>query len=103
MRTLFITIIHSLLLLLSPGFLFAEGAPSQQTTSAEVATIPVQGMTCGACENTIRRALTAVEGVQEANADHQTGSVTVTFDSSKITREKLEQVIAAQGYTVATK
>lgn len=100
MHILFLIVVGAISLF-SPGLGFAEGSPSQQVDTADVATIAVQGMTCGSCERTIRDALTAVDGVQEASADHQTGSVTVRYDSKKTSREKLEQAISAQGYTVA--
>jgi copper chaperone len=40
-------------------------------------TLQVEGMTCGGCEQSVRRAVEQVSGVSEATADHQAGVVSV--------------------------
>ena len=37
--------------------------------------IPVEGMHCEACERAVESALSLLEGVREANADHRAGRV----------------------------
>ncbi|MEA2671441.1 MAG: copper chaperone [Chloroflexota bacterium] len=40
-------------------------------------TLRVEGMTCGGCEQSVRRAVERVSGVTDATADHQAGVVSV--------------------------
>ncbi len=39
--------------------------------------LTVQGMTCGGCETSVRRAVAALPGVEEVLADHHLGRVIV--------------------------
>jgi copper chaperone len=41
----------------------------------------VHGMTCGGCENSVRRAIGQVPGVEDVRADHQARVVEVRFTS----------------------
>jgi copper chaperone len=63
--------------------------------------IRVTGMTCGGCENAVKRAVGQLEGVDEVQASHQQATVTVTADLAKVTRDAIEQRIEKLGYTVA--
>ncbi|MCL6593339.1 MAG: copper ion binding protein [Alicyclobacillus sp.] len=62
------------------------------------ATIPVKGMTCSGCVNSVTKALKGVEGVQEAIVDLQGQKATVTFDESKTSVAKLKEAIEDAGY-----
>lgn len=42
-------------------------------------TLSVLGMTCGTCEDSIRRALGRLPGVRSVRADHRAGLVEVEF------------------------
>jgi len=57
-------------------------------------------MTCGGCENAVKRALGRLEGVASVEASHAQRSVTVTFDAGKATLDAVKARIAAAGYTV---
>jgi copper chaperone len=61
----------------------------------------VAGITCGGCEKSIRNALLAQDGVNEATASHTTGVVDIEFDDTKIQQEKLKQAIEDAGFDVA--
>ena len=59
-------------------------------------TIKVNGMVCGGCENRVQNALKTIDGIKNVVADHNTGTVTVTADSSvdeKTMKEKLANEI----------
>ncbi|MCT9095507.1 heavy-metal-associated domain-containing protein [Haloarchaeobius sp. HME9146] len=43
--------------------------------------LTVDGMSCGHCEQTVEDALLDVAGVEDATADNETNSVTVTGDA----------------------
>lgn len=68
---------------------------------SETLQLTVTGMTCGGCENAVRKALQQVEGVEDVTASHRASHVGVTFDANKVTRAILKERIEALGYTVA--
>ena len=67
----------------------------------EKITIQVEGMTCGGCVNSIQNALNGRDGVQDAVADLESGSVTVDFDPAVVQRPALEAAIEDAGFDVA--
>ncbi len=67
----------------------------------ETVTLRVTGMTCGGCENAVKRALGRLEGVSEVTASHVEEKVGVSFDSAMVTPDQITARIAAIGYTVA--
>jgi copper chaperone len=64
-------------------------------------TLTVTGMTCGGCENAVKRVLSTVEGVANVTASHVANRVTLDIDTSKTTREAVSAAIARAGYKVA--
>ena len=62
--------------------------------------IKVDGMTCGGCVNSIQNALRQYDGVVEASADLDNGSVTIEFDAEQIGQAALEAAIADAGFDV---
>ncbi len=62
--------------------------------------LTVTGMTCGGCENAVKRALGQLQGVEGVTASHQANLVGVTFDASQVTPALLKQKIEALGYAV---
>lgn len=67
----------------------------------QTVTLTVTGMTCGGCENAVVRSLGRLPGVQQVQASHQAGQVTVTFDDAQVTLARLRDSITALGYTAA--
>ena len=65
-------------------------------------TIPVNGMTCDGCEQSVQSALTGLDGVHNATADHTLGSVQVRFDDTIVTKDAIREQIQQAGYTVPT-
>lgn len=61
-------------------------------------TIEVKGMTCEGCENAVRNALSRLDGVLDARADHTAGRVTVELDDTRVTEEQVKERIRAAGY-----
>jgi copper chaperone len=66
----------------------------------DTVTLRVTGMTCGGCENAVKRALGRLDGVSDVVASHAQQSVTITFDSGKATLDAVKERIAAAGYQV---
>lgn len=66
---------------------------------AETRELEVKGMTCVGCENRITGALGQVAGVESAWADHQSGRVRVSVDTSA-SDGGVRQAIEVLGYRV---
>ena len=58
-------------------------------------------MTCGGCENAVKRTLTQMAGVREVTASHRDNRVQVTFDEGRMTPLAIRQAIEGLGYAVA--
>ncbi len=63
--------------------------------------LPVTGMSCGGCENAVKRAVGLLPGVTAVTASHRDAMVTVTFDPAEVSQADIAQKIRALGYTVA--
>jgi len=64
--------------------------------------LTVNGMTCGGCENAVKRAVSSLDGVSEVSASHRENRVTLTYDSSKVDRAAIAKRIEDTGYTVVS-
>ena len=62
-------------------------------------TMHITGMMCGHCEARVKKALEAVDGVDEALVSHETGTAVVTL-SKDVADETLKQAVEAQDYPV---
>jgi copper chaperone CopZ len=67
----------------------------------ETLSLRVMGMTCGGCENAVKRGLARLEGVSVVAASHTDGKVTVTYDPAAVKPDEIKSKIASIGYTVA--
>jgi copper chaperone CopZ len=67
---------------------------------AEELTLTVTGMTCGGCENAVKRALSMLAGVSAVSASHRDNAVTLTYDPNQIDRATIAKRIEDAGYAV---
>lgn len=67
----------------------------------EQLTLHVTGMTCGGCENAVKRAVSRVDGVTTVSASHQDNRVVVEFDAARVSRAQIADAITKAGYHVA--
>ena len=58
----------------------------------------VGGIHCRSCERTITTLLGEVDGVQQVTAEYRAGTVAVTFDEQRITRDGVVRELAGIGY-----
>ena len=86
----FVLTTGALVLLLACG---AGGSP-------ETASLRVEGMHCDGCSAAITDALTGVEGVESAWADHETGRAEAVFRPDRTSQEALTAAVEDLGYTV---
>ena len=67
----------------------------------EQVSLNVAGMSCGGCENTVRRAVSSIAGVADVTASHKDNRVTVTYDPARADIGQIKKAIGAAGYQVA--
>ncbi len=68
------------------------------TTTPEKVTLPVEGMTCAACQANVQRALTATPGVKKATVNLMMHEATVHYDPATTDPAKLVDAINETGY-----
>lgn len=66
----------------------------------EKVTLNVNGMSCSHCENAVKKAVGALNGVSEVVVDLQGKTVEVAYDASKVTIDNIKSEIDDQGYDV---
>ena len=62
-------------------------------------TISIEGMMCGHCEATVKKALEALKGVENAEVSHTAGTAVVTLDSD-VSDDVLKKAVEDQDYKV---
>ena len=62
-------------------------------------TIHIEGMMCGHCEATVKKALEALDGVQSAEVSHEKGTAIVTL-TADVADADLKAAVEAKDYTV---
>jgi copper chaperone CopZ len=67
---------------------------------SETLRLHVTGMTCGGCENAVKRSLLQLAGVKDVTASHREAMVGVTYDTGKVTPAMIEERIERLGYRV---
>ena len=60
----------------------------------------VEGMSCSHCENRVKKAVSALDGVKNVAVDLAGKTVTVEFDPGKVTVAAIGEAIEDQGYDV---
>ena len=68
----------------------------------ETLTLRVTGMTCGGCENAVKRAVGQLDGVAEVAASHKAEEVVVTYDAARLGRDAITARIQRLGYQVVS-
>lgn len=64
-------------------------------------TLHVEGMMCSHCEGTVKAAIEALVGVENATADHESGLVRVTLTPERrVSDRALKRAVTAKGYKV---
>ncbi|MDR1703068.1 MAG: heavy metal translocating P-type ATPase [Clostridiales bacterium] len=74
-------------------------AKTKQTQANAEKTITIDGMMCSHCENTVKNALEAIPGVEEAVASHTSGTAVITL-KGEVADDSLKKAITGAGYAV---
>jgi len=84
----------------------SEAAPETERSdiSADRAhvSLPIDGMSCASCAQSVEEGLQAVEGVLRAEVNFATERADVSFDPSRVRMRDLVQAVADSGYEVRT-
>jgi len=62
-------------------------------------TMNIEGMMCGHCEATVKKALEEVQGVESAEVSHEANKAVVTL-SGDVSDDVLKQAVEAKDYKV---
>ncbi len=63
-------------------------------------TLQVSGMTCDGCEGAIQDAVGEMSGVVGVEANHETATTTVVFDTAAVSEQSIADTIEGLGYSV---
>ncbi|HKL79394.1 MAG TPA: copper chaperone CopZ [Mobilitalea sp.] len=66
----------------------------------EKVVLNVEGMSCSHCENAVKKAVGALEGIDKVEVDLAGNTVTVDYDASKVSVDNMKVEIEEQGYDV---
>ena len=66
----------------------------------EVKILTVEGMSCSHCENAVKKAVSALAGVDEVSVDLAGKKVAVSCDPAKVSTQSIADAIEDQGYDV---
>lgn len=64
--------------------------------------LTIPDMTCGHCEGRVKGALTGLDGVKGIHVDLATKAVDLDYDESRITLDRIREVLAEDDYPVET-
>ena len=63
-------------------------------------TLKIEGMTCSACSSRVERFVGKLDGVENANVNFATETLSVEFDETKLSNENIESAVIKAGYGV---
>jgi len=98
-RTLLASALLAVLVLLPAGVRAADPAKPAAVQAADaVVTIPVGGMTCGGCVNTVTGKLQGIAGVKAVDVNLEKRRARVTYDAAKVSAKALVDAIKDAGF-----
>jgi len=68
-------------------------AATAAKSQARVATLHIEGMTCGSCATAVRRVLSKIDGVKDAQVSFEEKKGVVTYDAARVNPEKIVHAI----------
>ena len=64
--------------------------------------LKVEGMSCSHCENAIKKSVGALDGVSAVTVDLKGKTVSVEYEGSKVSLDRIKSEIEDQGYDVVS-
>ncbi|MCQ5376392.1 MAG: heavy metal translocating P-type ATPase, partial [Methanomassiliicoccales archaeon] len=77
-----------------------EPVTKEKDEEKKKATLPVIGMTCATCAETIEHVLSELDGVESASVNLAAERATVIYDPKKIQIDDMKNVVKAAGYEI---
>ncbi len=62
--------------------------------------LPVSGMTCGGCVNSVHKVLSALPGVESVEVTLTPGQARVVYDAAKVDRAAMAKAVVDAGFSV---
>lgn len=62
--------------------------------------LKVEGMHCGGCSGRLNRVLNSLDGVENAEANFETGIVNVAYNRNQISLDTIKESIADAGFSL---
>lgn len=75
-----------------------QGAAPSNPANVGSVSIPVEGMSCGACAARVRKTLADVAGVQSVEVNLLERKASIHFDSTRVSADELAKQINSLGY-----
>ena len=72
----------------------------QDQTQIKLADFKIKGMTCTGCEEHVKHAVSALDGVLETTASYKDANAQIKYDGSVVDVSKITSAINSTGYTV---
>jgi copper chaperone len=72
-----------------------------ETTASREITLRVPDVSCEHCVKTVNGALGALPGVDAVNVDLTSKTVSLRYEATQVTIERIEETLDDAGYTVA--
>jgi copper chaperone CopZ len=66
---------------------------ASSAASEKIATLHIEGMTCGSCATAVKRVLTKVDGVKAATVSYEKNSAVVTYEPAKVTPDEIARAV----------
>ena len=66
----------------------------------EIVNLTVNGMSCSHCENSIKKFVGSLDGVDSVEVDLKGKKVSVEYDTEKVSLDMISETIEDQGYDV---
>ncbi len=82
-------------------FTLSSSALQAETVDTEEVVLTVSGMTCAGCEGRVKGALTACEGVTDAQVSQKDGKAIVQVEKGKANKAVLIEAVKQVGFTAS--
>ena len=63
----------------------------------------IEGMSCAACSSAVERVTRKLAGVSQSSVNLTTAKMTITYDETQVTREKIEEKVGRAGFKAINK
>jgi periplasmic mercuric ion binding protein len=78
--------------------IFCVAASAVNASDSQRTVLDVRGMDCAACPITVKTVLRKQPGVEDVKVDFSKSTAEITFDPSKVSRERLAQAVTEAGF-----